>query len=741
MRFLLRLIIGVVVLVAIAALVVPMLVPTDYMRDRITEAVRQQTGRELTVAGETSVSIIPDIGVRLGKVKLSNPPAMGKGTMLAMEALNVNLRLLPLLSQRIEVKQFVLDHPVFDLRVDKEGRRNWDFALAAGEAERHAEAGARAARRVLHAQAGGLASGQLQDLKLGDVRIVDGTVKYSDERSGTLQRIDAVNVKLTLPQISEPLEAEGTFDWQREQVAIEGTVASPQKLLANEASPVNVNLSSGHMTGAFKGEARLGGGPLAKGRLEGSSPSLRNFAAWLGSPVPTPGGFGAAKIASDVTATAEVVTLANLRLDMDGMKGQGEATLRLSGAKPHVRSRLVLDKLDLNVFLRPAQIDVRATPRPPSDGGAGGGQWAERTGAPASEPDQSLTDFIEQLNREDESRAKKSAPLVRGWSQRAIDFSGLALFDADMDLATGALFYDRIKIGKSVLKARVEAGRLTADLNELHLYDGQGRGQLTLYGDRPVPALGAAFNLVNVAALPIMSDALAFNWISGRANLTLAISGAGRSQNELVRSLQGNGTVHFTDGAIEGLNIPQMIRSISLGQLQGVDRNSRLKTDFSELSGTYTVQNGVVKNSDLQLVGPLVRMGGAGTVDLPREWIDFTLEPRLVASLEGQGGEKDLAGLVIPFKISGPLDNPGIRPDLERIMQSPEEAVKQLGNVVKNFKGNKKDLGKVLDNFLGKKSGDSQGTAQSAGDAGTQGEAAEESQKVTPKDLLNQFLR
>jgi len=729
MRFLFRLILLVVVIGAVAAVAVPMLVPADYMRDQITQVVKQQTGRDLTVAGETSFSLLPDIGVRLGQVALSDPPKMSKGTMLTMEALTVNLRLLPLLSQQIEVKQFVLERPVFDLRVDRNGLQNWDFAHAAPAATK---------RRLLHAQAGGLASAQLQNLRLGDVRIIDGTVKYRDERTRSALQVDAVNIKLALPAINEPLEAKGTFDWQKEQVAINGTLASPQSLLANKATPANVSLTSSHMTGTFKGEVQMGEVPRAKGTLNGSSPSLRNMAAWLGNPVPTQGGFGAAEVESVLTATPDSIALAPLQLAMDGMKGEGTAVLRLSGAKPHLRTKLALDKLDLNVFLRPAPIDVRATPRPASSPQPG----ASGQDDGGAQPDQSLGDFIDQLNRQDEGRSKKTAPLVRGWSQRAFDFSGLKLIDADADLTTGALFYKRIKVGKSVVKAVLQNGRLNADLNELQLYGGQGRGRLTLYGDRAIPALGAAFNIAGVSALPIMTDALAFDWISGKANFTIAISGAGRSENEMVRSLQGNGTVRFTDGAIEGLNIPQMIRSVSLGQLQGTQRSSRLKTDFSELNGTYTIQNGIIQNSDLQLIGPLLRMGGKGTIDLPREVIDYSLEPRLVASLQGQGGEKDMAGVVVPIKIKGPLSNPRIQPDVEAILRSPEAAAKQIGEVVKNLKSNKKNLGKVLDNFLGQRSGGGQEAAgQTSGQTSGQGGTEQPAQKTKPEDLLNQIFR
>ena len=134
--------------------------------------------------------------------------------------------------------------------------------------------------------------------------------------------------------------------------------------------------------------------------------------------------------------------------------------------------------------------------------------------------------------------------------------------------------------------------------------------------------------------------------------------------------------------------------------------------------------------------------GGAGTVDLPREWIDYSLEPRLVASMQGQGGEKDLAGVVIPIKIVGPLSNPGIKPDVERLLQNPEAAAKQIGDVVKNLKENKGNIGKTLDNILGRgQAPAAEGqAAQSGSEATTQG-GEQPAQKVRPEELLNQIFR
>ena len=134
----------------------------------------------------------------------------------------------------------------------------------------------------------------------------------------------------------------------------------------------------------------------------------------------------------------------------------------------------------------------------------------------------------------------------------------------------------------------------------------------------------------------------------------------------------------FEDGAIRGINIAQMMRGLGTNILNGWSRSETQKTDFASLSANYKITNGVAVNSDLQMIGPLVRLTGAGTVHMPNRWLDYTVDPKLVASLQGQGGQADLAGFNVPIKIKGPWSKPDIYPDIAGILDNPAEALKQL---------------------------------------------------------------
>jgi AsmA protein len=134
------------------------------------------------------------------------------------------------------------------------------------------------------------------------------------------------------------------------------------------------------------------------------------------------------------------------------------------------------------------------------------------------------------------------------------------------------------------------------------------------------------------------------------------------------RTLSGDLAFAFTEGAVKGVNIAALIRNAQ-AKLQGQPAPAQSEpnqTDFAELSGTAKVNNGVIKNNDLSLKSPLLRMTGEGKVGLPDESIDYLLTTKIVGSLEGQGGRalQELKGVAIPIRIGGTFSKPTWTPDL-----------------------------------------------------------------------------
>jgi AsmA protein len=149
----------------------------------------------------------------------------------------------------------------------------------------------------------------------------------------------------------------------------------------------------------------------------------------------------------------------------------------------------------------------------------------------------------------------------------------------------------------------------------------------------------------------------------------------------MVSGLSGAAKLEFTDGAIRGINIAKTMRGLTTGILSGWQENAAEKTDFATLGASFKIAKGQAQTADLKLVGPLVRMAGGGTVDLPGKTLKFRVDPQIVASLEGQGGNADLQGLGVPIVIAGPWDRPSIYPDIDGILTNPTAAYEQLNRL------------------------------------------------------------
>ena len=180
------------------------------------------------------------------------------------------------------------------------------------------------------------------------------------------------------------------------------------------------------------------------------------------------------------------------------------------------------------------------------------------------------------------------------------------------------------------------------------------------------------------------------------------VRSTGNSQRAIMANLHGTAFVVFQDGAIKGLNVAQMIRSLTSSTLSGWQEGKEQATDLSQLSASFKIDKGQAVTTDLNLVGPLVRMTGVGTIALDTKQIGFRVEPKLVMTTEGQGRANDPVGFGIPVMIEGPWGAPKIYPDMQGILDNPDAAYAKLKEMGKGLFGpNGGGLDKVLGGLLG----------------------------------------
>lgn len=644
--------VAVVLLVAVVV-ALPFLLPTSVYKEQIIEQTRLATGRALAIDGDLRLSFWPALGVEVEKVRFANVAGAAEADMATMDKLVVGAELWPLLGGALKVTEIRLVNPVINLEIDEKGRGNWLFEpqTAAAGAEMPA------------AEAPPASSTSSADFSFRDVTLSGGVLTYRDRRNGTAQRVEAINANVKLPSLDQPMEFDGGLTWNKEAITIATTIASPRALSTGGKSAVIAKIAGEVLAATFDGDVNAASGTTS-GAIDFNTKSARRLAAWSGVELPKVKGFGAMKLKGVVEASAARVAFKDARLSLDGMNGSGNLALDTSRARPYVKGDFTLDRLDLNPYMS-------------GGGGAGGGT---------------------------------SGGGMPKWSDAPIDVSALRLVDADFDFAVNALAVGGLKIGRSALSIALSGGKMRANLKQLALYGGNGSGVISLDGAGAVPALGLDLSISGVNAEPFLSDLAGFSRLQGSGSIVAKVAATGKSQRAWMKSMGGSARIQFVDGAIKGVNLAEIARSIQ-SALSGSAVGGAAKTDFAELSGSFAIRQGVAANKDLKLLNPFVRLNGAGIIDLGEQTLDYRVEPKAVSSIKGQGGSGDIGGIGIPFRIKGPWSNPSYSPDLSGVLPDALDSIIKGDNPLDKLKD-----GGGLGDILGRKPSQQEGAEDTKSD-------------------------
>lgn len=272
---------------------------------------------------------------------------------------------------------------------------------------------------------------------------------------------------------------------------------------------------------------------------------------------------------------------------------------------------------------------------------------------------------------------KSSQP--QGWSAETFKLDGMNYVDADFQVSAAALNIGNLHLAPAKIEGSLANGILKMTLSELGLYDGRAAAGLAIDASIATPIYALRADLRGVRALPLLTSVADFTSLDGRMQTQFDVRTTGSSQRDMVANMSGTANVDFQDGQIRGINVAQMIRSLTSSTLSGWQESDVQSTDLSELHATFRIAKGKAETNDLRLAGPLVRVTGAGTADLTAKSLAFRLEPKLVMTTQGQGSSvADPMGLGIPVIMDGPWASPRIYPDMTGILDNPDAAFAKL---------------------------------------------------------------
>jgi AsmA protein len=215
-----------------------------------------------------------------------------------------------------------------------------------------------------------------------------------------------------------------------------------------------------------------------------------------------------------------------------------------------------------------------------------------------------------------------------------------------------------VKASNVRVDMRAKDGKLNMDPMSANLYQGSIKGALSVNAN--TNQIAVKQNLSGVSIGPLIRDVAKQDILEGKGNVALDVTTQGNLVSAMKKALNGTAKLQLKDGAIKGIDLAGAVRGVKSkfgGQDVEQAANKTDKTDFSELSASFDIKNGIAHNRDFLAKSPFLRLTGEGDINLPDSTLNYLAKAAVVASGAGQGGKElaDLKGLTIPVHVSGPF--------------------------------------------------------------------------------------
>ena len=204
-----------VILVFAAIFAITTLVDVNHYKPQIEQLVTEKTGYPLTIGGKISLSFFPWVGLSFNNLQLDNPKGFVNKTFVRVDGFQARLKVLPLLSKKVEISSFVLKRPEIFLERSPKGTWNWQ-KLIEGSKPATAPASAMGTApekgNVKKTPIQGSQGSQdtegftLQSIVVGEFSITDGRVQVNDLENKQKREISEFTLQLTDVSLDKPID-------------------------------------------------------------------------------------------------------------------------------------------------------------------------------------------------------------------------------------------------------------------------------------------------------------------------------------------------------------------------------------------------------------------------------------------------------------------------------------------------------------------------------------------------------
>jgi AsmA protein len=666
--------------------------PNDY-KDQLIELVKEKTGKQLEIAGDIQIQTSPWLNATctLNKVRLAGNTLFTNSTCIASELTKIELSILPLLLQkRLHMASIMLDGVTLNLLQNKEGGNNWQrINKLSGEKVEASDQGSDSPRTDTQIPKGTPPLTRfllgVNGLDFGKLHLTHVNMRYDNRQTDTIVFLKDVQIKTGRLRENIPFPIEADFNLTLDNHGKKTTLPRSGEITMQ-----------GNAT-LFWQERRL--------LLE----DLRMDATLKGKSLPKRGMKIGITTNSDVHLREQKVTIKDFSLSQDNATLQGTGTLenfnnpqfsmalkipecspqsilkQIKTTLPLVQNKDAFTLLSGNMLVKGNRdlLELSDLTMMVDATTVNGAVTIKDIKNPAYE----AAIHLNQLDL-DRYYSGKSATNPPDIPVQLLDDLLLQL-DLQLDtLKVGGATLSQLQIKLNGKDGLIQLAPLTANG-----YDGTIKleARLDVTGDVPQIQLKPRINKVKLK--PLYQDMTGTEDMAGTAFLNADLNTSGLGWDDLLQHMNGTLRLEILNGSLKAFPVRQQINTTLAAAIAPLQDPSAKTTpddkgtEFTHLTGTALIKEGILSNDDLTVSSDTMQIHGGGTVDLPTRQVDFMLNVSLpletTATLDkkSDAGESSASALaVVPYRISGPYSALTQTANVTQFLP-PETAIQHLEDV------------------------------------------------------------
>ncbi|MCL6269663.1 AsmA family protein [Sansalvadorimonas sp. 2012CJ34-2] len=594
-----------VILIVLAAIVLPQVIdPNDY-RDDISALVKDETGMTLSINGEIGWSVFPWLGLSLNDLQIDDTHQKKLGSL---QYAAVEVKLLPLLSRKVKVSKLELKGLSLDMEVNAQGQANWEPAKKQETAQVPTQTSPTPSPSAQEEKS----SGSLPEFDISAIAITDLNVTYRDIPAKRTVSITDARLETGAVRPGQPFQLSSSFNLKNTNpviatgISLEGMITPDSanamykaENLKLSVTPLNV---SNPETLALRGHAVVKGSDIS-GDIKVNPLDLALLMQQLKLPVPALSGgdkvLRKVSLGTTFTKKGNRVDLNKVSASFDDFSLNG--TIAVTDLKKQaIAFNITGNDLIVDPYLPIATADQQAADKPAQTSGNASGKPSGST-SPASTGDEVIipVDTIKSLN-------------IKGSAQLN-------------SLTVKGLLFEKPTLEVKAANGNAQVTKLNAGFYKGVIDAAAGVDVSGLLAKRPRVSARADIKAINLEALS--AQIVDLKKITGKTNADLKVVGHGLTQNQITRSLNGEVDFSLVDGALLGTNFNKsvcgLVAQVRKEKLTKTDWPD--KTEFKALKGSVKIIDGVARNRDLTAALDQLNLKGDGEVNLVNQTMDYHL--------------------------------------------------------------------------------------------------------------------